>query len=257
MSYLLGIIQLQQKKIKDTTSIDIFLEVIKNHLDTYVNNEIRIRDIIQLYIEKIPDKICNYIANYILKNYSIKQKFYNRRTNNAGVANKYISSTYLSFERNFRDILDIISKTYGNSYLSITNPQIQNHNIELNITNDEKSRQIIHSLSKKIKELLINKRVTLTDSTEQNIYSINLEDDYMYINFIFRNILYAIRNNTVHGNIASRLNSRTRNKNSYASSVYLYILGYMFLTLSLYELNYLNIEDLEINITNIKEFDNF
>ena len=64
--------------------------------------------------------------------------------------------------------------------------------------------------------------------------------------------MYAIRNNTVHGKIASRLNSETKNKNSYSSSTYVYLLGYMFLTISLYELEHIYDSDLNINLQNLE-----
>ncbi len=70
--------------------------------------------------------------------------------------------------------------------------------------------------------------------------------------FLQFNILYAIRNNTLHGKIASRLNSKTANGKSFRASKYIYLLGYMFLSIMLYVSNELELNDLSFNFENIK-----
>lgn len=241
-------------QLSDSKSIDTLIDVVEKNLNVYINEQVTIKIMIEKFIDNIPIKLTRFIANFILKNYVLEKKYYDENKKTAGIANKYISSSYTTFKSQFKNVHNIIINTYGEAYAKITQPEIKKNNIYLNIhdENKEKSKNIIKSLANKLQELLIKRSVNLNDSKEENTFTLELSDDKNYINFIVRNLLYAIRNNTVHGKIASRLNSQTKNKDSYSSSVYIYLLGYMFLTISLYELGYISNSDLNINLENLE-----
>ncbi|TLT06514.1 hypothetical protein FE243_07970 [Aliarcobacter thereius] len=197
--------------------------------------------LIEKYIDKIPNKILHFISNYILKSYVIKQKITDER---------YVYSSYNTFKSKFPNIHDSIISAYGQEYLGICNPIISNGEVDLRINDKDKSLKIIHSLSEKLKELIKTRQTFLSHNNQT--YTLKLNSEEEYIQFILFNILYAIRNNTVHGKIASRLNSDYVNPNSFQSSKYIYLLGYMFLSLMLYISDDIKLDDLEFNFKNIK-----
>lgn len=108
---------------------------------------------------------------------------------------------------------------------------------------------LLDSLSEKLKELIKTRQTFLSHNNQT--YTLKLNSNKEYIQFILFNILYAIRNNTVHGKIASRLNSEYVNSDSYNSSKYIYLLGYMFLSVMLYVSDELDSSDLIFNLTNL------
>lgn len=201
-----------------------------------------IKSLIEKYIDKVPDKILSFLSNYILKSYVIKQQIVDER---------YVYSSYNTFKKKFKSIHDSIISTYGQEYLSICSSTICNGEVNLNITDQDKSIKIIRSLSEKLKELIKKREVILKHDGKE--YQLKLNSNDEHIQFILFNILYAIRNNTVHGKIASRLNSDYTNSKSYNSSKYIYLLGYMFLSVMLYVSDELELEDLTFNIVNLQE----
>ena len=239
----------EEKRLSDTIAIQMLNSVIIKNFDSKINLEINVELLLKKYMSKIPIKLTKFVSNYLLKNYVLEIKYPSKQYV------KYISSSFTSFRKQFPEIYNAIINTYGSAYEKITNPEIDDKgHISLNIKkeDEEKSRKIIHSLAITIKELLIKRQITIeSDTTEP--FTLDLTKNIDYINFITINLLYAIRNNTIHGKIASRLNSKTKNKESYFSSVYLYLLGYMILSISLYELDYINATDLEVNLKNFND----
>ena len=239
----------EEKRLSDRIAIEMLNSMIVKNFDSKINDEITVELLLKKYISKIPLKLTKFISNYLLKNYVLEKKYSTKRHA------KYISSSFTSFRKQFREIYNAIIDTYGSAYEKITNPKIDNNgHISLNIKkeDEQKSRKIIHSLAITIKELLIKRQVNI-ESNATELFTLNLTDNLDYIKFITLNLMYAIRNNTIHGKIASRLNSKTKNKESYFSSVYLYLLGYMILSISLYELDYINATDLEVNLENFND----
>lgn len=237
-------------KTKAHTSDAALLENIGKKISQHLNDTIEfdsknklIKDLIKQYMGNIPMKLLKFMANYILKSYVIEKKLDDRR---------YLYSSFETFRSKFPEICNAITETYGNSYLEICEPEIDNGEVDLKIQkeNSEKGKNIIRSLSEKLKELINDLEVEI--SNEDKSYKIKIKTDEEYIKFILFNILYAIRNNTIHGEIASRLNSTHVNNKSFRSSKYLYLLGYMFLSLRLYVSNELKLEDLTFNFENIK-----
>lgn len=227
----------------DAKLLENMCDGIVDQLDDNINFDGKIytiKDLIEKYIDKVPDKLLSFISSYILKSYVIKEIIDDER---------YVSSSYNTFKKKFANIYKIIESTYCKEYLKICSPSIDiyTREAELNIKDKDKdkSRKIVFSLSQKLKELIQKKQVILDNHT------LNI-DNSEYIQFIAFNILYAIRNNTVHGKIPSRLNSDYVNTKSYESSKYVYFLGYMFLSVMLYISNELELKDLAFNFKNIE-----
>lgn len=220
----------------------IFLKL--NDKLMYSDKEYTLKDIIKSYINDIPQKVLNFVSNYILKSYVIDQKLTDKR---------YISSSYNTFRTRFPIIHEALLKTYGNSFLDICNPKIVNYEVVFDIKEEnlQKSKDIKRSLSESLKKLLLGNEIELTNKNNTK-YNVKIDNDEEFIKFIIFNILYAIRNNTLHGKIASRLNSKTANGKSFRASKYIYLLGYMFLSIMLYVSNELELNDLSFNFENIK-----
>ena len=250
-----------KERLTDTKSLTYMIKEVSSNSSNIIENDLSIINLIRLYSSSIPIKTTKFLATLLLKNYAIEKKYPISPTDKKTIATKHISSSYTTFKKQFKEIYNPIVEAYGEAYLKIVNPTINDGSINMNISNQDsrKSEQITNSLAEKIRELLIDKTVNFSNSDETKSYEVKLKDDEEYIKFIVINFLYAIRNNTVHGKIASRLNSKTKNDGSYESAVFIYLLGYMFFSLSLYQLDYIKKEDLTIlhknyidNLQNIK-----
>lgn len=174
-------------------------------------------------IIKCPLKAYNFISSYILKGYAIEQKIDNPKI-------KDLNPTYSSFKKKC-PFYNIIVESYGKAYCNICSPVRDGDLINLNISDKTRSIQIIQSLSKKLKELIENgtTKITFLDNHSENI---TMTKDKR-IPFLLRHLLYAVRCNNFHGNVASRLNSIYANEDSYEVSKFLCILSYFFINISL------------------------
>ncbi len=238
----------------DGKKLECILESISNNLNdkiVYQGNSFTLIEIIDLYIEKMPIKTLRFVSSYILKGLVIDNQLnYSGITGN--MKNTYLTSQYKTFKSTFDDLFQIIRDTYGNSYLNIATLVSNTHNSQIDVisTNKEKSRAITHSLSAKLKEMLINKSTEITDSNNVN-YTLIINNDLEFLKFVFNAILYAIRNTSFHGNAASRYNSRTFDEESIESSTYIYLLGHLLLSLCLYVNGEIKADELGINIENL------
>ncbi|WP_242307527.1 hypothetical protein [Bacillus cereus group sp. BfR-BA-01524] len=248
----------------DGQKLNLIIESMSSILDdsiTYQGKIFTIRELIDLYVEKIPIKTLRFVANYVLKGLIIDDKLvYNGLSGNQ--KKSHLSSQYTTFRSSFKDLLSIIDETYGESYRNITflKSNIHNFQVDVDTLDRDKSRKLVHSLATKLKELLINKKATFKDVKESDLveeekYTFNLKDDGLYLKFVFKCILYAIRNTSFHGNVASRYNSKTFNKEAIESSTYVYLIGHLFLTLCLYVNRELSTKELVVNLQNLELFE--
>ncbi len=246
----------------DAINLDRILDTLSNDLNVSFNYKSRnftIIELIELYVLKIPVKTLRFVANYILTGMVIKEKLvYETFIEFNGIlmedkhVNQYFSSQYGTFSRLFADIDNKIKKTYGREYFKICSPKINKVNAEIDymVSDKDKSRRISDSLANTLKHLLINRTAKVKD-VEENEYTISFSDDKEYLQFLFTCVLYAIRNTTVHGNVAARFNSVRYNKETIKSSNFMYLLGHLFLSLCLYCNGDYDKNDLYINIENI------
>ena len=212
------------QRLQDTKGITKLITHISNNASKYLPYLIP-------YYMKISDKTYRYVASYILKGYAIEQ---------SGFPEKYLSSSYVTFKKKFPNIFQIITNSYGFAYQSIASATITANKVSLNISDPNKSRTIVHSFSKKLRELIEN-GITKIDvktptPTQQTINFSNEEK----ITFVLFSILYASRCNNFHGNVASRLNSIYSNEESFTMYTNLFLLEYITLAISLNEQNILS-----------------
>lgn len=240
----------------------IELESRLNQVVEYNGNQYTILKIIEMYVEKMPPKIYRFVANYILRGKTIES---------AGFPYKYHFRSYGTFKNHFRTLESKIVNTYFAGFSAICSPKMSSDNskVELQIDQSdemkrEKSRTIPNSLAKKLEILLQTRSVDIYKDTEKEdgtkervvVETLRIDTDYEFLNFVFRIILYAIRNNSFHGNIASRLNSKHVVGGSVNSSNYIFLLGHLFLTLFMYCSGEIDIQDLAINLENFELLDN-
>ena len=228
--------------MSDSKSLDKIIEHISNNLGRgfEVDGEIKtIKCILDLYYKEIPIKTLNFVSSYILKGIAIE-------SHNAPII--YASSSYRSFKKKFGKIYQIIKSTYGFKYQEICSPCVSSCKtvIDYSISDGEKSRKLVHSLSGSLKEALVNGCVNLDDGS-----SISFDTEKERLEFVLLCILYSVRNNNSHGNVASRMNSVYANKDSFKAAEYVYLLGHMFLSLIMYKNQDIEIDDLRINFQNI------
>lgn len=239
-----------EERLNDSFCVGFISQKISDCLNYKVQHhsgDYSIEWVIGSYMKRFPLKALRFIGNQFLKGYVIEKAGINRRFN---------SSTYFSFSKEFDEISKGIFITYGEAYRKICNPRVASDNagVELGIddVNQKKSAEISYSLAAMLKRLLNEREVELhlSESKEQKI-KISLDTNERFITFIFKGVLYSIRNNTVHGTIASRLNSKYVDKDSLKTSSYIFLLGHLFLYLELYLNQNIDINDLAVNIDNL------
>ena len=235
-----------QAKLSDSNSIDIFLNEIDQIRTHTLPNGITIIDLINEYAKLVPHKTLKFISNILLKGNAIE--------NITTINNVLNSSSYHSFKSNHSEIFKIINKSYCAAYNSISTPIVNGTNVNFNIdeSNKTKSIEISNSLATKLKDLIINKSINITEHSSTTSSSISFADDKEFITFLFKTILYSIRNNTMHGNKVSRLNSEFVDDNSLKAAIYIYFLCHLFLSIGLYLNNDLTINDLIVNVDNLE-----
>lgn len=65
-------------------------------------------------------------------------------------------------------------------------------------------------------------------------------------------MLYASRNNNIHGNVASRVNSIFSNGDTITAATWNFLFGYFYLSLLQLCLKQIDLDDLDIHLSNLK-----
>ncbi|EJQ03194.1 hypothetical protein IE3_05565 [Bacillus cereus BAG3X2-1] len=239
----------------DAESIRIALKLIKDvltHKIKYNENEYEIGSLITDYLEHLPIQSFRFIASFILKGIVINDFNPN-----------YISNQFRTFksEKRFKFIYDNINVSFGKSYKTLYTVNSTNSDIKLTLNgtteeeisdNERKSEGLTHRLALFLKELA-TKRLSYIKKEE---LSVELSDDEKYLEFIFQTILYSIRNNTLHGNSSARLSSINANSAYVKTSTFTYLYGHLFFSLLLYVSDEVDVQDLEINFSNLQLWKN-
>src|SRR5690606_13439302 len=229
------------KRLTDSLALDYLIKEINNKKTDEISSNYRIIDLLNDYTKEIPLKPFKFLGNQILKGYVMEE---------AGIPNLLIGSTYSSFKNAYPSLYQNIVNTYGQAYKAISNPTIVNDKVELNISNLHKSKSIPESLALKLKELFENKTTVLQNSGGTNSYTLTINDKE-FLSLLIKTLLYSIRNNSVHGNVVSRLNSNYVNIDSLKTAINVYFLGHVFLSLAFYVNNEMTLADLELNKENL------
>lgn len=235
----------RNKDYSDSQGIQIISELLNTEIKKsyqILGNNINLQNIFVQLLNQCPIKAYHFISSYILKGYAIEQKL-------AGCKKKDLNQTYSSFKKKCPFITKI-ENSYGNAYKNLCTPIRTGNGVKLNISDKDKSRRIIHSLSVKLKELIENGNTQFT-LTDNSIETVILEPEKR-IPFLIRHLLYAIRCNSFHGNVASRLNSIYANQDSYDVSKFICILSYFFINLLLIQKSQMDEEDFNCSLNLLK-----
>ena len=229
-------------RLSDSLGIDYLIDEINKKKNDAISTNYSLISLINEYVKVLPIKPFKFLANQILKGYIMED---------AGIPNLLIGSTYSSFKKTYSDLYQKIISTYGQAYKAICTPSIINNEVELGITDLHKSKTIPESLANKLKDLLDNRTTTITSSGGSNPITLSISDDKQLIALLIKTFLYSIRNNSVHGNLVSRLNSDYVNNDSLKTAINIYFLGHLFLSLAFYVNNEIGLSDLKINEDNL------
>lgn len=222
----------QISNLSDSKGLKALINYIDNSYDKYYLS-------MKPYYDNIPSKICRFIASYFLKGYVIDAK---------KIEKKFNKSSYYTFVKNFENLSEIIKKTYGEKYLEICTPKVVDFKLSFGIKDKEKSRKIIYSLGEKLNELIKLGTVNINQPSSKKNYTINFNSNKK-TKFLIYAVIYAIRCNNFHGNVASRLCSSYSNEESYLSNKYIYLLSHNILVILLNINGYLNdIEFVKFNV---------
>ena len=232
----------QNTRLTDSLGIDYLIDEINNKKNDVISTNHTLISLINEYVNILPIKPFKFLANQILKGYVME---------NAGIPNLLIGSTYSSFKNSYSDLYQKIISTYGQVYNTICTPSINNNKVDLGITDKHRSKTIPESLAAKLKDLFSNRTTTIQNSGGSNSYTLNISDDKQLVALLVKTFLYSIRNNSVHGNLVSRLNSDYVNIDSLKTAINIYFLGHLFLSFGFYVNNELRISDLMINEDNL------
>lgn len=229
------------ERLTDSLGLDFLIEEINNKKTDVISSNYRIIDLLNDCAKEIPLKPFKFLGNQILKGYVMEE---------AGIPNLLIGSTYSSFKKSYPILYQNIINSYGQAYKAISNPTRVNDKVELNITNLHKSKSIPESLAQKLKDLFENKTTIVQNSRGTNSYTLTINDKE-FLSLLIKTLLYSIRNNSVHGNVVSRLNSDYVNSDSLKTAINIYFLGHVFLSLAFYVNNDITLSDLEVNKDNL------
>ena len=221
-------------RLLDTNGIQKAINQIHSNYNKY-------KEYLSPYLTNISDKTFIYIASYILKGYAIEK---------AGFCDKYINSSYFTFKKRFSQFYTVISNSYGYSYSCLCSPSLNGCKVDLNITDADKSRKIVHSLSLKIKKLIEKQKTNIECKIPTSMNIDVCFSDEEIITFLMFNLLYASRCNNFHGNVASRLNSIYANIDSFKMYTNIFLTEYMVLAILLNNQNILsddNLQKLKLN----------
>ncbi|MCS3793790.1 hypothetical protein [Aeromonas hydrophila] len=241
------------KKLSDTKSLEKVVEHISNDSNKSFNyNSVNytIEELVNIYINKIPDKTYSFVSNYILKGMAVTGP------NVSGVSDIYASSSYKTFKSKFASIHDVIEKTYGEKYRNICNVSLSSDktyvNFGINDSNKIKSRKLVHNLSISLRDMLEGNICKLDNKDSKYSGEIKLLSFHERLSFLVFVILYAVRNNNTHGNVVSRMNSAYTNSDSFKAAEYIFLLAHMFLSLIMYKNGDLHLDELGFNVVNIQ-----
>lgn len=231
----------QNTRLTDKQGIDYLVDEIHKKRNDVISTNHTLINLINEYVKILPIKPFKFLANQILKGYVLEK---------ANIANLLIGSTYSSFKRSYPLLYNKITESYGEAYRSICTPKIKNNEVDLGISDDYKSIKISDSLASKLKDLFIYKTTTIQNSDHSISYTLSISDNQL-IALLVNPFLYSIRNNSVHGNSVSRLNSKYVNVDSLKTAINIYFLGHLFLSFGFYVNNEIDLSDLKINEENL------
>lgn len=235
-------------KLRDHDAINFSINGINSVLDVVVdsNDGVTVNDIFIAYANAAPIKIMRFFSNYVIKTIIGYR---------CGCPAHLMNHTGMGFRAAHPILFNAIEKTYGVMHTSSSaNVSVCKTRIDYVFKDGVNARAITNEAAKTLKECL----VTLTASpyipgNKNNSISMNISREDR-VRIMIDCILYASRNNSFHGNHSPRLTSVSASKDSVIGSIYLYILGTFYMSLTLFLSGEINASELRFNIENVKNF---
>ncbi len=253
------------KRLADTQAIEKSLHLISNVLHSNIESntssqiEYECKTINELIIEfakRLPDKTLNFLASYILKGMAITR--HNTDQNAIAIREIHISSSYKTFATKFESIHNHLYWSFGKNYSNICNISESSDKTSVDFgiseSNSQISRNITQAMRKELQRILVDKpMLDQFDASGNPIpQAASFTSDTHRLQLLVMGLLYAARNNNIHGNVASRVNSIFSNSDSITASTWNYLFGYFYLSLLLLCLKHIDLSDLEIHLYNFK-----
>lgn len=253
------------KRLGDTKGIEKSLELISNFLTSNIETktatpeEYENKTINEIAIEfamRLPDKTLNFLASYILKGMAITR--HNIDNSSTKIREIHISSSYQTFANRFPEIHNHLYWNYGANYSDICTIKESSDktSVELGISKDDAdtSREITRATRKELQRILINR--PMLDQFDEDgkplPKAIAFQSDIQRVEILVFSLLYASRNNNIHGNVASRVNSIFSNADTTTAATWNFLFGYFYLSLLLLCLKHIELDDLDIHLSNLK-----
>jgi hypothetical protein len=252
-------------KLGDTKAIDNSLILISDILNSKVDNKATppeenesktINQILIEFVKCIPDKNLKFLSSYILKGMAVSIN--NSNNSLPHIREIHISSSYRTFERRFGTIHNHLYWNYGKKYSSICSisESTDKTSVDFGIkeADSDVSRSITYAMSKELQRILVkNPELDQFDEFGNSLPKIKaFTTDIQRLEFLIFGLLYASRNNNIHGNVASRLNSIFANSETVNAATWNFLFGYFYLSLLLLTLAYIDLDDLDIHLFNVK-----
>ena len=186
------------------------------------------------FVQAIPDKAFRFVAAVMLRSYCAKQ---------AGLDQKYIAKNYKGFLDTFPVLHDMLEHSVGPALIRVcTKPaEVVGNRVKINASEEDYLR-IQRLFADKIMDL-VKKQTTTYRRNGVTVSAVFSDRDV--ITLVIQYLLYSSRNNNLHGNVASRLNSNKANEQSYTLYTRLFLLEYTLLGIMLHMQGFLTDEALD------------
>lgn len=232
------------RSFTDKDAIDLFLISLKDLRLKVLPDGRTIGNILDLYYSKITLKNLNFVSQIVLRGFAEEA---------SGISEIYHNKTYSKSKNS--ELVKTIRKFYYQGYTSNCTAKISPNKtgVEYEFKSIDKSRNAVSSLSETLKDLITNKKVVFSYLDLNETVEFTDED---IDSFIFRNIVYANRNNILHARSSPRLTSENFKHVYFKSETYLYYVTHMYLSLMLNILDYLDDEEMYINFQNFDLLEN-
>lgn len=253
------------KRLGDTKAIEKSLDLISNILQSNIENKAAIPDnyenktineIVIEFAKRLPDKTLNFLASYILKGMAVTR--HNDNQNQTKIREIHISSSYQTFANRFKVIHNHLYWNYGRNYSKICSIKeaVDKTSVNYGISeaNAGTSRKITRAMRKELQRILVNNPTLDQFDTNGNPLpqEISFASEIQRIEFLVFSLLYASRNNNIHGNVASRVNSIFSNADTITAATWNFLFGYFYLSLLLLCLKQIDLDDLDVHLSNLK-----
>lgn len=256
---------INSERLTDTKGIDNSLSLISGFLYSRVDNKAilpeeheskTVNEILMEFAKRLPDKNLNFLGSYILKGMAISIK--NSESTKPVIRKIHITSSYQTFEKRFKTIHNHLYWNYGKKYSSICNitETTDKTSVDFGIKekNHDTSRMITRAVRKELQRILVNNPELdqFDDAGNPAPKKAAFMNDIDKLEFLVFGLLYASRNNNIHGNVASRLNSIFADSKTITAATWNFLFGYFYLSLLLLALKQIELDDLDIHLYNVK-----